>query len=143
MVLSQVQEDGGAKTQALKEAGKIELNVLLFVLSNPAAPAVVEWLCNSLCGLCEQVEESSGDVELAGRILSGKALNWALVEQGPAAGPHSLQQELCKSKAWRCKNRGVTLHFLTCFSQGNIFLYLVNLAMFFPFRDNCFEFQPI
>ncbi|NWZ55917.1 FANCA protein, partial [Haliaeetus albicilla] len=49
--------------------------------SNPAAPAVVEWLCNSLCGLCEQVEESSRDVELAGRILSGKALNWALVDR--------------------------------------------------------------
>ncbi|NXW21937.1 FANCA protein, partial [Circaetus pectoralis] len=71
-------KDGGAKTQALQKAGRIELNVLLFVLSNPAVPAVVEWLCNSLCGLCEQVEESSGDVELAGRVLSGKALNWAL-----------------------------------------------------------------
>ncbi|NXL10513.1 FANCA protein, partial [Mesembrinibis cayennensis] len=46
--------------------------------SNTAAPAVVEWLCSSLCGLCERAEESSGDVELAGRVLSGKALNWAL-----------------------------------------------------------------
>uniref|UniRef100_A0A663DLP3 FA complementation group A n=1 Tax=Aquila chrysaetos chrysaetos TaxID=223781 RepID=A0A663DLP3_AQUCH len=42
--------------------------------SNPAAPAVVEWLCNSLCGLCEQVEESSGDAELAGRVLSDFAI---------------------------------------------------------------------
>ncbi|KAF1424530.1 Fanconi anemia group A protein, partial [Spheniscus mendiculus] len=53
--------------------------------SNPDAPAVVEWLCRGLCGLCEQAEESSGDVELAGRVLSGKALNWALAERGQAA----------------------------------------------------------
>ncbi|NXU25596.1 FANCA protein, partial [Thalassarche chlororhynchos] len=53
--------------------------------SNPAAPAVVEWLCSSLRGLCEQAESSSRDVELAGRVLSGKALNWALVERGLAA----------------------------------------------------------
>ncbi|KAF1673664.1 FANCA protein, partial [Pygoscelis papua] len=46
--------------------------------SNPDAPAVVEWLCRGLCGLCEQAEEPCGDVELAGRVLSGKALNWAL-----------------------------------------------------------------
>ncbi|NXF53353.1 FANCA protein, partial [Oceanites oceanicus] len=50
--------------------------------SNPAAPAVVEWLCSSLRGLCEQAESSSRDLELAGRLLSGKALNWALVERG-------------------------------------------------------------
>ncbi|KAF1648494.1 Fanconi anemia group A protein, partial [Eudyptes chrysocome] len=36
--------------------------------SNPDAPAVVEWLCRGLCGLCEQAEESSGDVELAGHF---------------------------------------------------------------------------
>ncbi|NXS73451.1 FANCA protein, partial [Pandion haliaetus] len=48
------------------------------LLESPAAPAVVEWLCSSLCSLCEQAEESSGDVELAGHVLSGKALNWAL-----------------------------------------------------------------
>ncbi|KAF1533073.1 Fanconi anemia group A protein, partial [Eudyptula albosignata] len=53
--------------------------------SNPDAPAVVEWLCRGLCGLCEQAESSSGDVELAGRVLSGKALNWALAERGRAA----------------------------------------------------------
>ncbi|NWX41782.1 FANCA protein, partial [Steatornis caripensis] len=51
--------------------------------SNPAAPAAVEWLCSSLCGLCERAEEPSGDVELAGRVLSGKALvekrNFAVV----------------------------------------------------------------
>lgn len=91
------------------------MNVLLFVLSNPDAPAVVEWLCRGLCGLCEQAEESSGDVELAGRVLSGKALNWALAERGRAAGPHSPQQGLCNSKAWRCKNRGLALYFLTSF----------------------------
>lgn len=56
----------------------IELNVLLFVLSNPDAPAVVEWLCSSLCALCEQAEEPSQDSELAGRVLSGKALSWVL-----------------------------------------------------------------
>ncbi|KAM9268731.1 LOW QUALITY PROTEIN: Fanconi anemia group A protein [Cariama cristata] len=42
--------------------------------SNPAAPAVVEWLCSSLCGLCEQAEESSGDAELAGHLLSDFAI---------------------------------------------------------------------
>ncbi|NXX05066.1 FANCA protein, partial [Larus smithsonianus] len=51
--------------------------------SNPSAPAVVEWLCSSLCGLCQQAESSSGDVELAGCILSGK--EQALVERCPAA----------------------------------------------------------
>ncbi|NXN47102.1 FANCA protein, partial [Rhinoptilus africanus] len=49
--------------------------------SNPSAPAVVEWLCSSLCGLCQQMESSSGDAELAGCILSGKAHNRALVER--------------------------------------------------------------
>ncbi|KGL97508.1 Fanconi anemia group A protein, partial [Charadrius vociferus] len=34
--------------------------------SNPSAPAVVEWLCSSLRGLCQRVESSSPDVELAG-----------------------------------------------------------------------------
>uniref|UniRef100_A0A8C4XLK7 FA complementation group A n=1 Tax=Falco tinnunculus TaxID=100819 RepID=A0A8C4XLK7_FALTI len=38
--------------------------------SNPAAPAAVEWLCSSLCGLCKQAEESSEDAALAGRVLS-------------------------------------------------------------------------
>ncbi|KFP40455.1 Fanconi anemia group A protein, partial [Chlamydotis macqueenii] len=42
--------------------------------SNPSAPAAVEWLCGSLCGLCEQAEEPSRDVELAGRVLSDFAL---------------------------------------------------------------------
>ncbi|NXI97977.1 FANCA protein, partial [Psophia crepitans] len=50
--------------------------------SPPAAPAVVEWLCRGLRGLCEQAEEPSQDLELAGRILSGKELNRALVERG-------------------------------------------------------------
>ncbi|XP_009475745.1 PREDICTED: Fanconi anemia group A protein [Nipponia nippon] len=42
--------------------------------SNPAAPAVVEWLCGSLCGLCERAEEASGDAELAGHVLSDFAI---------------------------------------------------------------------
>ncbi|XP_010081510.1 PREDICTED: Fanconi anemia group A protein, partial [Pterocles gutturalis] len=42
--------------------------------SNLAVPAAVEWLCSSLCGLCEQAEESPGDAELAGRILSDFAI---------------------------------------------------------------------
>ncbi|NXN26969.1 FANCA protein, partial [Nycticryphes semicollaris] len=40
--------------------------------SNPSAPGAVEWLQSSLCGLCQQAGSSSGDVELAGCILSGK-----------------------------------------------------------------------
>ncbi|NWI25170.1 FANCA protein, partial [Sula dactylatra] len=36
--------------------------------SNPAVPAAVEWLCSSLCSLCEQAEEPSGDAELAGHF---------------------------------------------------------------------------
>ncbi|NWU73012.1 FANCA protein, partial [Pterocles burchelli] len=57
--------------------------------SNPSVPAAVEWLCSSLCSLCEQVEESPGDTELAGSVLSGKALAgrwWS------GAGLHSLLQ---------------------------------------------------
>ncbi|KFO08485.1 Fanconi anemia group A protein, partial [Balearica regulorum gibbericeps] len=42
--------------------------------SPPAAPAVVEWLCRSLRGLCEQAEEPSRDVELAGHVLSDFAI---------------------------------------------------------------------
>ncbi|XP_010279742.1 PREDICTED: Fanconi anemia group A protein, partial [Phaethon lepturus] len=42
--------------------------------SNPAIPAVVEWLCSSLRGLCEQAESSSRDAELAGRVLSDFAI---------------------------------------------------------------------
>ncbi|XP_068267471.1 Fanconi anemia group A protein isoform X2 [Nyctibius grandis] len=42
--------------------------------SNPSGPAAVEWLCRSLRGLCELVEESPGDVELAGHILSDFAI---------------------------------------------------------------------
>ena len=122
------------KNQALQKAGGIELNVLLFVLSNPAAPAAVEWLCSSLCGLCEQAEESSGDVELAGRVLSGKALNWALVERGLAAGLHSLQQRLYESKAWRCKNRGLALHFLTSFQRGEYIFVFGEFSNFFSLK---------
>ncbi|XP_035193107.1 Fanconi anemia group A protein isoform X1 [Oxyura jamaicensis] len=44
--------------------------------SNPDAPAVVEWLCSSLCALCEQAEEPSQDVELAGRVLSDFAITF-------------------------------------------------------------------
>ncbi|KAM9374066.1 Fanconi anemia group A protein [Phaethornis superciliosus] len=42
--------------------------------SSPSAPAVVEWLCCSLCGLCELEEEPSGDVELPGHLLSDLAI---------------------------------------------------------------------
>ncbi|KAM8985664.1 Fanconi anemia group A protein [Ara ararauna] len=42
--------------------------------SNPSAPAAVEWLCSGLCGLCEQAVESSGDMELAGHVLSDFAI---------------------------------------------------------------------
>ncbi|XP_068549947.1 Fanconi anemia group A protein isoform X2 [Anas acuta] len=44
--------------------------------SNPDAPAVVEWLCSSLCALCEQAEEPSQDAELAGCILSDFAITF-------------------------------------------------------------------
>lgn len=68
--------------------------MVLFVLSSPAVPAAVVWLCSSLRGLCEQAEGSCGDAELAGdaeltkdvelvrHILSGKTHNRALVQQG-------------------------------------------------------------
>ncbi|XP_010021602.1 PREDICTED: Fanconi anemia group A protein-like, partial [Nestor notabilis] len=42
--------------------------------SNPSAPAAMEWLCSGLCGLCEQAVESSGDMELAGHVLSDFAI---------------------------------------------------------------------
>uniref|UniRef100_A0A493TVN9 Fanconi anaemia group A protein N-terminal domain-containing protein n=1 Tax=Anas platyrhynchos platyrhynchos TaxID=8840 RepID=A0A493TVN9_ANAPP len=44
--------------------------------SNPDAPAVVEWLCSSLCALCEQAEEPSQDAELAGSVLSDFAITF-------------------------------------------------------------------
>ncbi|NXH49584.1 FANCA protein, partial [Dicaeum eximium] len=47
------------------------------LLESPAGPAAVEWLCSSLCGLCQQAGDiPCGDTELAQRILSGKALGW-------------------------------------------------------------------
>ncbi|KFV78899.1 Fanconi anemia group A protein, partial [Struthio camelus australis] len=42
--------------------------------SNTDIPAVVEWLCSSLCGLCKQTEESSQDVELSGHVLTDFAI---------------------------------------------------------------------
>uniref|UniRef100_A0A672U9M3 FA complementation group A n=1 Tax=Strigops habroptila TaxID=2489341 RepID=A0A672U9M3_STRHB len=42
--------------------------------SNPSTSAAVEWLCSGLCGLCEQAVESSGDMELAGHVLSDFAI---------------------------------------------------------------------
>uniref|UniRef100_A0A8B9IV00 FA complementation group A n=1 Tax=Amazona collaria TaxID=241587 RepID=A0A8B9IV00_9PSIT len=62
------------KVREMLLSGGIELNMFLFVLSNPCAPAAVEWLCSGLCGLCEQAVESSGDMELAGHILSDFAI---------------------------------------------------------------------
>ncbi|XP_015495723.1 Fanconi anemia group A protein isoform X1 [Parus major] len=42
---------------------------------SPAGPAAVEWLCSSLCGLCEQAGDiPCGDMELAQRILSDFAV---------------------------------------------------------------------
>ncbi|XP_067392848.1 Fanconi anemia group A protein [Emydura macquarii macquarii] len=38
--------------------------------SNSDTPAVVEWLCSSLCLLCKQTVDSSLDLELSGHILS-------------------------------------------------------------------------
>ncbi|NXM67209.1 FANCA protein, partial [Serilophus lunatus] len=42
---------------------------------SPAGPTAVEWLCRSLCDLCEQAGGvPSGDTELAQHLLSGKSL---------------------------------------------------------------------
>ncbi|CAN8187158.1 unnamed protein product [Coccothraustes coccothraustes] len=42
---------------------------------SPAGPAAVEWLCSSLCGLCQQAGDiSCGDTELAQGILSDFAI---------------------------------------------------------------------
>ncbi|XP_056356532.1 Fanconi anemia group A protein isoform X1 [Oenanthe melanoleuca] len=42
---------------------------------SPAGPAAVEWLCSSLCGLCEQVGDiPSGDTELTQHLLSDFAI---------------------------------------------------------------------
>ncbi|XP_053126607.1 Fanconi anemia group A protein [Hemicordylus capensis] len=38
--------------------------------SHPDAPALVEWLCSSLCLLCQQTEEPSSDTEPTGSILT-------------------------------------------------------------------------
>ncbi|NXP19943.1 FANCA protein, partial [Scytalopus superciliaris] len=46
----------------------------------PAGPAVVEWLCSGLCGLCQQAGNiPAGDTELAQHLLSGKSLYFAIV----------------------------------------------------------------
>ncbi|NXD30610.1 FANCA protein, partial [Spelaeornis formosus] len=51
------------------------------LLESPAGPAAVEWLCSSLCGLCEQAGHvPRGDTELPRRILSGKTLGWCRAE---------------------------------------------------------------
>ncbi|NXA07491.1 FANCA protein, partial [Sapayoa aenigma] len=45
------------------------------LLESPASPTAVEWLCRSLCDLCEQAGDvPSGNIELAQRLLSGKSL---------------------------------------------------------------------
>ncbi|NXK33636.1 FANCA protein, partial [Piprites chloris] len=42
---------------------------------SPAGPAVVEWLCSGLCGLCQEAGNvPSEDTELARHLLSGKSL---------------------------------------------------------------------
>ncbi|XP_039414345.1 Fanconi anemia group A protein isoform X1 [Corvus cornix cornix] len=42
---------------------------------SPAGPAAVEWLCSSLCGLCEQAGDMPcGDTQLAQRLLSDFAI---------------------------------------------------------------------
>ncbi|NXR62394.1 FANCA protein, partial [Rhadina sibilatrix] len=42
---------------------------------SPAGPAAVEWLCSSLCGLCQQAGDiPCGDTELAQQILSDFAI---------------------------------------------------------------------
>uniref|UniRef100_A0A8C3MSM4 FANCA protein n=1 Tax=Geospiza parvula TaxID=87175 RepID=A0A8C3MSM4_GEOPR len=64
----------GEALWSLQKAGGVELEVLLCCRS-PAGPAAVEWLCSSLCGLCEQAGDiSCGDTELAQRILSDFAI---------------------------------------------------------------------
>ncbi|NXC40534.1 FANCA protein, partial [Penelope pileata] len=50
--------------------------------SNADGPAVVEWLCSSLCALCEQAEEPPQDEELAGHVLSGKEFVIVLLQNG-------------------------------------------------------------
>ncbi|NXY15974.1 FANCA protein, partial [Atrichornis clamosus] len=72
------------------------------LLESPAGPAAVEWLCSSLCDLCEQAGDvPSGDTELARRLLSGKALGWAW----------GTTQSSCMGF-----NVTVHLHFSLCFS---------------------------
>lgn len=54
----------------------IELNVLLFVPSSVDGRAAEEWLCSSLCALCERAEGPPQDTENVGLILSGKERVW-------------------------------------------------------------------
>ncbi|NXK98292.1 FANCA protein, partial [Formicarius rufipectus] len=50
------------------------------LLESPAGPAVVEWLCSGLCGLCQRAGNiPSGDKELAQHLLSGKSFYFAVV----------------------------------------------------------------
>lgn len=75
---------------------------------SPAGPAAVEWLCSSLCGLCEQVGDiPSEDTELARRLLSGKELGWG-------QGRTSEEQQ----------HKSLALCLLTSFLWGICFLYV-------------------
>lgn len=112
-------EGTGGDSQALQKAGGVELKVLLCCRS-PAGPAAVEWLCSSLCGLCEQAGDiSCGDTELAQRILSGKALGWV---QGRTS-----EVEPCRP------------HFVFPYliSLGNMFfICLANVTNFLPLKND-------
>uniref|UniRef100_A0A8C9MZ90 FA complementation group A n=1 Tax=Serinus canaria TaxID=9135 RepID=A0A8C9MZ90_SERCA len=60
--------------QEMWKMKQVEMKVFLCCRS-PAGPAAVEWLCSSLCGLCEQAGDiSCGDTELAQGILSDFAI---------------------------------------------------------------------
>ncbi|EOB02577.1 Fanconi anemia group A protein, partial [Anas platyrhynchos] len=82
--------------------------------SNPDAPAVVEWLCSSLCALCEQAEEPSQDAELAGCILSGKALNFAITFLQNGFQQTSELGRTCEFKKVPNICRAVLQRMLTC-----------------------------
>lgn len=88
--------------------GGIELNVLLFVPSSADGRAVEEWLCSSLCALCERAEGSPQDAEHAGRVLSGKERVW-------------LQQMLCWWDAGSIRTGALCSIYWCCFSEGDIF----------------------
>ncbi|KAJ6657203.1 hypothetical protein lerEdw1_002792 [Lerista edwardsae] len=67
--------------------------------NHPDIPALVEWLCSSLCLLCQRAEDPSLDTESLGCILTGKLLGAGRVLD---AADKEKQEDASALKAVKC-----------------------------------------